>query len=260
MPLGITWEATRAGVRGRLPLGAGERVLDGASCGEVAAAFALVVATEGRGTQGAAPMAPAPDADSTRTATSSFAPPLATWPGPLMTFRPVEIHSAPIGLGVSAGARIGAAPGVAPSLEVEGEGDGPGPLAVRVGLGVASSSRGLDPGSAGFQLWTLSVVAGPRWWPRPALRIELGMRLEVGLLRAVPDGLVGPAPAPQPWLALGPSALGAVQVAGPLWVGAEVSLLVPVHRPAFRVEPDGVVHQVSPLGAQAGARVGLHFW
>ncbi len=248
VPLQLDHELTS--VIGRVRLAGGERRLSGQSCREVIEALALVVAMEG----------PAPLA--------SLSPKSTTAAGPLppegALRAPVQPLGAPsnLGLGLGVGGRLGAVPGLAATtvllLEWAGRPGWPARGQVAWSFG---GQEGLATGAGvDVDLLSVGVELGPRRFLGPAWSLEAAARAELGLLWARPSGLVGPAPGPQLWAGLGPVGRLGWWGAWPWVLGVEVAAVVPLHRPRFFVEGEGVAYQVSWITPEARLTAGLHFW
>lgn len=243
-------EREDSSVVGRVHLVGGERRLSGESCREVLEALALVVAMEG----------PAPST-SPRARVQTPAAALRPKAGLRAQLLPLGAPSN-FGVGLGVGGRWGAVPGLAASalLQVEWAGRPRWPLRGQVAWSFGGQEGLASGAEVQVDLVTAGLEFGPRAFLGPDWSLEAAARVELGVLWARPSGLIGPAPAPQLWGGLGPAGRIGWWGAWPWVLGLEVGAVVPLHRPRFFVEGEGVTYQVSWITPEARLTAGLHFW
>ena len=239
----------------------GERRVDGENCEAVAEAAALILA-----------MAVDPDAVAV-TAMKNVEPAAPAWdphdrpeplrvgplsalhltavPLPVVPLAKRVVPSTPVGtyLGPLVGMDVGTLPAVSPWVGgAVGLVRGESRLEARVGF-LAEQTKELEhPSEAGgrfsltaFGLWACHEVAGPA----PSLDVCGG--LETGILHAEGFGVTDPGEAAPAWLSLTPSLVGRWPLNSWLSVRSNLSLGLPLRRPAFELEPYGDVHRASWL-------------
>lgn len=238
----------------------GERRVDGESCEAVAQAASLILAMavdpeavaaaamkhEQRAVDWDPHERPDPLAVGPLPATDLVAAPLPVVPlvEKLVPPEPVGVY-----VGPAAGVDVGTLPALAPwvggSLGIDRGGSR---LEARVAFLAEQTEELGQPRAAGgrfaltaFGLWACHVVVGPS----PSLDLCGG--IETGILHAEGFGVTDPGEADPAWLSVTPSVVTRWPLSGWLSLRSDLSIGVPLRRPAFELEPYGDVHRAAPV-------------
>jgi hypothetical protein len=156
-----------------------------------------------------------------------------------------------VGLGALPGAALG--PGVGLALERG---------AMRLSLGAVWIPRAraeLSDGVGG-ELTAVDVLARGCWLPlRGVLELGLCGALDVGWVRAQGFGVDDPAEGEAQWVAPGLATLLVWTFAEPVALRVDAVMTVPLHRPSYRIEHRGEVHQAEPVSGRltVGLEIGV---
>ena len=127
-------------------------------------------------------------------------------------------------------------------------------------LAVDFSGRGGFEGSAGvadFSLGRASLALCPSRLGQ-SVRVRPCAQLEGGLLRAVGRQTFAPRSADRPWVGVGASLRGSVDLVGPLSIEAGVRLVLPLIRDSFQFD-EVTFHTTSSSSVSGSLGLGLRF-
>ena len=244
----------------------GTRRVQADTCADVADALALVIALSVDPHASLAPVTPVatlpaapPSSSATPEPASSALPPAGKESPP---------PSSPPRAELFAGVDLAVTSGVAPSALVSGSpyigwranAAGAFDPSLRLAfVSATSDAQVLSAGSADFA-WTAGRFdVCPVAWGGRLLRLTACARLEAGALRVAARDVPLPETRVRPWLATGPLARAEWVFLQPVFLEAEIGLLLRPTNDRFYFQPDTTVYRV-PLFATSGAiGVGAHF-
>ncbi|HEX8793811.1 MAG TPA: hypothetical protein VF765_22865 [Polyangiaceae bacterium] len=267
----------------------GVREVHADSCAEGAEALALMVALAvdpsailgPAAPTNAASGAPSPPAATTASAQavqeeppavtqsppSPLPAPLATTPPPSESPAPTSAapppHTVFVGtdLVVAGGAPSNPLFGVAPLLGWRSSSTGLIAPSIRASFLHAGSSVGEATGGSAAFTWNLGRLEGCvlSWPPGPAHLLACA-RVEAGVVDASGSGVPLATSRERAWVALGPVVRGEWSLLGPLFLTIDAAPMVRATTDRFYFRPDSTVYQVSWLGFEGGAGIGVHFF
>ena len=135
-------------------------------------------------------------------------------------------------------------------------------FAPSVRLALAYATAGTDPspvGSAHFA-WTVGRLdVCPTDWVRSRFLVTTCARLESGVLAVSAHDVGAPETRVRPWFAAGVLARAEWSFLPPVFLDADIDLLVRATNDRFYFLPDTTVYRVPVLGASGGIGLGAHF-
>jgi hypothetical protein len=268
----------------------GTRSVQARTCTDVAEALALVVTLAVDPAASFTAVAPAPSAAGPADASASAPPPLSppavppaarppppapppTLPPPAPTAARPATARPPTSTGplphtlwlgadfaLAAGVSRDTLFGVAPSLGWRASSSSLFAPSVRLGfLRATTGSLSSTEGAASFT-WTVGRADGCALsWPKGAARLLGCARIELGALQGAGTTVASPQTANRAWVAAGPLVRGEWELLSPMFMTADLALMVHVTEDRFYFLPDTTVYQVPVFGFEAGVGLGVHF-
>lgn len=131
---------------------------------------------------------------------------------------------------------------------------------LRASFLVAASNVAEATGGSGAFTWMLGRLDGCllSWPPGPAHLLACA-RVEAGVLEASGSGVPLASSTGRAWVALGPVARAEWELWAPLFVALDAAPMFRARTDRFYFRPYTTIYQVSTLGFEGGAGVGVHF-
>jgi hypothetical protein len=241
----------------------GTRRVEADTCADVADALALVIALSIDPHASSPPAAPAPDHDPVERGPTVRATPVNDERSREIqppTGRPLASMLAGADFAVTYGVAPSALMSASPYIGWRSNASGLFDPSVRLSFVYGASDTGpAATGSADFT-WTVGRLdVCPSNWIRSSVRLTTCARIESGVLAVAAHAVAAPETRMRPWLAAGVLARAEWSFLRPVFLDADIDLLLRTTNDRFYFLPDTTVYRVPVLGAGGGVGLGAHF-